>query len=159
MKAKGLGIAFLAANLAACAAAPDREPEVDERTVGKIHRTDYGEVVSVTRIDVEGGKRYEGALIGATLGGVLGAVIGPGTTGSILGGLLGAAGGGLAGRQIQEELREDGYEYEIRLDDGSMVTVVELDQEPLRVGQPVRLVYGDEYVRVEPRSAATARGY
>lgn len=149
--------AMLAAFGLACAGQQERE--VPAREVGEVKKIAYGEVTSVEKVELTGTDRYEGALIGAGLGAIAGAVIGPGTRGSIAGGVIGAIAGGLAGRKVQEELRDDGYEYEIRLDDGSRVSVVEVHDEPIDSGERVRLVYGEDTVRIEEstRSAISRR--
>ena len=127
--------------------AQPREVDVAENTMRDVS---YGNVIGVEQIELDDPSGYEGALIGATLGGLAGVAIGDNTKGRIAGGTIGAIIGGVAGNKVQEEIREDGYEYTVPLDSGRTVAVVELDDRPLARGQRVKLIDNGDTVRILP---------
>lgn len=81
-----------------------------------------------------------GALLGALGGGVLGSQIGQGK-GSVLAGVAGAAAGGVAGHMLGQKLTDqEGMEYQVQLDRGSLVTMRQGADVVFHVGQRVMVI-------------------
>jgi outer membrane lipoprotein SlyB len=81
-----------------------------------------------------------GMLGGGVAGAVLGSQIGSGS-GSIVAGTLGALGGAAAGHFAQKKLTEQqGYEYQVKLDDGRLLTLTQGRDPDMFVGQRVLMV-------------------
>lgn len=121
--------------------------------VGQVAYTEMGVVASARTVEIAGppGGTGIGATVGAVAGGIAGAQIGPSSyshyghrhrylsAGSALGALGGAVVGGLLGAAFEHEVtRQQATEYIVRMDDGSMVTIVQ-GAAPIPVGQRVFL--------------------
>ena len=107
-------------------------------------------VVSLRPVTVRSNDNNAGTLFGAAAGGVAGSAIGNGTTAPILGAIGGARLGGIAGDAAQGQLsKQTGYEYIVRLDNGSMVTVVQGNDVYIQPGQRCLVIYGRQ-ARVIP---------
>ncbi len=116
----------------------------DARTIGAASNTYAGVIVSMRKVAVEGGDSLEdhkvGGLMGAVAGGVLGNAIGAGrgrTIATAAGALAGAAAGAYAEKQLKAQ---EGFEYTVKLDNGSMKTVVQGTDVVLYPGQRVLLI-------------------
>lgn len=108
-------------------------------------------VVSVRVIAVEEGDYLEdnktGTLMGGVAGGLAGSMIGGGrgrTLATGVGALAGAVGGALAEKALKSQT---GYEYVVRLQDGSLRTVVQGMDTQLQKGQAALLIEGTENSR------------
>lgn len=81
-----------------------------------------------------------GTVAGGVAGGVLGSQIGGGK-GAIVAGTLGAVGGAVAGHFAEKKLTEqEGYEYQVKLDDGRLLTLSQGKTPDLLVGQRVLMI-------------------
>lgn len=110
-----------------------------------------GTVESVTPVIIEGRTDgIVGAGTGAVIGGVLGRGVGGGR-GQDIATVVGAVGGGIAGQRVEEATsRRQGVELTVRLDSGSMVSVVQ-EADPNQsfvVGQSVRILGQGSTMRV-----------
>ncbi len=104
---------------------------------GRAIATETGVVTSKRPVELSTGNTGLGATVGALAGGIAGSQIGPGRSRrrgfsssaravSALGALGGAVLGGLIGNVIENDLsRKLGAEYVVKLDDGSLVTIVQ----------------------------------
>ena len=82
-----------------------------------------------------------GMAVGAIAGGGVGHVIGAGV-GNIIATALGAIGGGVAGNAIERKVTvKSGYNIALRLDDGRTMTVTQMDDILLQVGQKVIVTF------------------
>ena len=107
-------------------------------------------VVSLRPVTVKSNDNNAGTLFGAAAGGVAGSSIGGGDTAHSLGAIGGALVGGIAGDAAQAGLsKQTGYEYIVRLDNGSMVTVVQGNDVYIQPGQRCLVIYGRQ-ARVIP---------
>lgn len=121
--------------------------------VGQAAYTEMGVVTASRPVEVASrGGTGIGAVVGAVAGGIAGSQIGPSrsynrrgyrrrgsSAASALGTLGGAVIGGLIGAVIETEAsRQTATEYVVRLDDGSLVTIVQGSQ-PIATGQRVFL--------------------
>jgi outer membrane lipoprotein SlyB len=85
-----------------------------------------------------------GAVLGGIAGGILGHQIGSGS-GNTVATIAGALGGAFAGNQIERATERDRYRVIVRLDNGARLTVSEVGEGQLRVGDRVRVVGGRVY--------------
>jgi outer membrane lipoprotein SlyB len=100
----------------------------------------YGEVIEVRQILIEGTKSGMGALGGGVLGGALGTGVGRGSgTGMAVVG--GAILGAVAGSAIEESAtKQPGVEVTIRMDSGKTIALVQGIDPPVVAGDRVRVV-------------------
>lgn len=108
-------------------------------------RVEYG---VVERIDLyregSGAPTGLGAVIGGIAGGIIGHQFGAGggNTAATIGG---AVAGGLVGNQVEKANARDRYRIVVRLDSGGTLTVADVGEGELRVGDRVRVVDGRVY--------------
>ncbi len=111
-------------------------------TTGQVNRAVEGVVVNVRRVQVQS-DNGAGALVGGAAGAVGGYAIGGDKTAHILGAIGGAVLGSMAGDAAQSALSSQAaYEYVIRLNTGSMVTITQGDDVLLTPGQKCLVLYG-----------------
>lgn len=107
-----------------------------------------GVVESVRQVKIEGTDSKVGAVAGGVVGGVAGSGMGKGK-GEIITGVLGAVAGALAGSAAEEVLtRKDGVEITVRMEDGSLVAIVQEAGEEFHPGDTVRLLQSGGMTRV-----------
>lgn len=107
-----------------------------------------GVVESVRTVKIEGTRSGIGAATGAVVGGVAGSELGGGK-GKVLTTVVGAVAGGLAGQAVEEGVtRKDGLEITVKLDNGSMLAVVQEADEAFHPGERVRVLEGGGVTRV-----------
>jgi outer membrane lipoprotein SlyB len=115
-----------------------------EGSVGETSQTYRGTVISVRDIQVEGKEKLEENTAGMVVGGIGGALAGNqfgGGTGNIATTVLGGLAGATAGAFVQKELeKQDGIEYTVELEDGSLRTVVQGPNPRYSKGQRVLLM-------------------
>jgi len=128
--------------VAACAS----EPSGRSYTPGQARTTysvDYGEVVDVRVVSIEGNPGVVGTWGGASVGRAVGAVSASGRNSSILAGALGGVAGAVAGRAIERKIREDeALEITIQLDGADVIAVVQADDVLFEPGDRVRVLRG-----------------
>lgn len=120
------------------------------RGSGEMSQTYRGVIVS-SRVVTISAKTAEqentpgaGALAGGVLGGVAGSTIGGGR-GSVVAAGVGAVAGALAGHMMEKGLTDqEGFEYQVRLEDGRLITIAQGADPVLRVGQRVLVVKSDK---------------
>ena len=105
----------------------------------------------------------DGTLVGGGLGAVGGAAIGAATTnsvgGAVVGGLLGAVAGGIAGTAIDQNSTRRGIEVTVQKDNGQQVTVAQLDDGDVQMGDRVAIVYDRNGVAKVVRDTSGRRDY
>lgn len=108
----------------------------------------HGVVDGVRDVTIEGSRSGVGTVAGAAIGGIAGSNIGGGR-GAYIGTIAGVVAGGLAGRAVEESTtRQQGQEVTVRLDNGSLISVVQTGQDRLRQGDRVRVMSGRGDTRV-----------
>ncbi len=115
-----------------------------------VQEVDFGTVVAVRAVSIEGTKTPVGAGAGAIIGGLAGSTLGGGR-GSDIAAVAGAVAGGLAGAAAEEGLtRKPGVEVTVRLDSGRTIAIVQAaaPNESFAVGDRVRVLYGRDGTRV-----------
>lgn len=143
-----LAVAAIATVLTGCAApglgggAYSREQARREQTVR------MGVVESVREVKLEGSRTGVGPGAGAVAGGIAGSSIGQGR-GSAIGAVAGAVIGGIAGQAAEQGLTaKRGVEVTVKLDNGSMVAIMQEADETFRPGDRVRILSDGRTSRV-----------
>lgn len=135
-------LALLAGGLAACA------PQATNSTysaagIGRSQYVEYGTIIGMRPVTVQGSGGGVGTLAGAAAGGVAGSFIGGDPRSNILGALGGAIIGGVAGNVAERSMTTgQAIEFTIRTPQGDMA-VVQSNEEALQVGEHVRILRGD----------------
>ncbi len=112
-------------------------------SVGQVNRAVRGKIISARMVDILGSQSGIGATSGAAAGGVAGSAIGGATRENIVGAIGGAVIGGIIGSMAEEgATRQQGMEYVIETDNGSLITVVQGIEPSLNVGDKVIVIYG-----------------
>ena len=140
-------ILMIASLLNACASsnAGDVYSRDEARKVQTIRK---GIVESVRTVKLEGTKTPVGTAAGAVIGGVAGSTVGDGK-GSAIAAVIGAVAGGLLGSAAEEGLtRKDALEITVKLDNGSLVAIVQEATETFAPGDSVRLIDSGGVTRV-----------
>jgi outer membrane lipoprotein SlyB len=140
---KKLLVASMALIIAACTSRIGSD-EYNVNHVGTVGQARECVVLSVRKVNVASDSNTAGTLLGAGAGGVAGSMIGGTDRANILGAIGGAAIGGIAGNASQGYLSsQDGYEYVVRLLDGSgVVTVTQGNDVIMTQGEKCLLLYG-----------------
>jgi len=103
---------------------------------------EYGEIVSLRPVQIEGTKTPVGAGAGAVVGGIGGSTLGGGKGSSIMA-VIGAVAGGMAGAAVEEGVtRSQGVEITVKLDSGRTVAIVQglSPHEKFAVGDQIRVL-------------------
>jgi outer membrane lipoprotein SlyB len=132
---------------AACASLSPQDYNASEAR--SVETVQYGSVVSVRPVRINGDHAPVGTIAGAAVGGLLGSTVGHGS-GSAAAAVLGAVGGGLAGNAIERNATtQNGEEIVVRLDNGQTIAVVQGGWQDFAAGQRVQVVTGRGGARVE----------
>ncbi len=118
--------------------------------VRQVQHYKVGTVESVHKVRIEGTKSPVGSTAGTIAGGIAGSGASSGKTGQVAA-VLGAVVGGVAGAAAEEAYtRENGFEYSIKLEDGSHISVVQAasKDEDIKAGDKVRVIESDGVTRV-----------
>lgn len=114
----------------------------------KVQTVRIGIVESVRQVKLEGTKTPIGTVAGGAVGGIAGSSVGGGRGGAIAA-VIGAVVGGLVGSAAEEGFsRKDGLEITVKLDGGSLVSVVQEADEVFNAGDKVRLLESGGATRV-----------
>ena len=114
----------------------------DQAQVGEVSQTTNGVVTSLRRVELKPDTSIAGTALGAAGGALLGSMIGGGKQ-KLLTGAAGAVAGGVAGNAIASRA-EDGIEYTVKLDNGSVVTIAQGTSPAISVGQKVYIVHSQK---------------
>lgn len=107
-----------------------------------------GVVESVRNVKLEGTKTPIGGGAGAVVGGIAGSSVGGGK-GQAIATVIGALVGGLAGAAAEEGVtRKDGLEITVKLENGTMLAIVQEADVAFSPGDKVRLVESGGTTRV-----------
>ncbi len=117
---------LLASTLVGCAQQGLYGTSYSRNQVGRAQTVEYGSVVSVTPVVIEG--RTDGVVgsgTGAVIGGIAGSQVGGGS-GQSLATVVGAVAGGLVGQRVEQAAtKRQGQELTIRMDSGRVLSVVQ----------------------------------
>lgn len=120
--------------------------------VGRVQSSSKGVVIDVRFVQIEGNRSGVGTAAGAGAGGLGGAAIARSGSNSVgksaIGVIGGAIVGGLIGTLAEEGLtKQEGYEYQVRMDDGRVITLVQ-GGELINVGTEVWVTQGGDQSRI-----------
>ena len=132
---------LLATGLVGCASnlSGDTYSRSDTR---RAQQVEYGEIVNLRPVQIEGTKTPVGAGAGTVVGGIAGSSLGGGK-GSAIMAVIGAVAGGMAGAAVEEGVtRSQGAEITVKLDSGRTVAIVQglSPHEKFAVGDQVRVL-------------------
>jgi outer membrane lipoprotein SlyB len=155
----------LAGGLVACDQSNGVQPGVVSNGGGGF-RGETGRVMSIREVPLRSNQSgvSDGTLIGGGVGAAGGALAGGligGSAGSaILGGVLGAVGGAVAGTAIDRNgSTKRGIEVTIQRDDGQNVTIAQIDDGDVQMGDRVAIVYDRNGVARAVRDTGRRRDY
>ena len=119
----------------------------DAHSIGEVRRVEKGTIESYRWVKITGNNRI-GTAAGVGVGLAAGSTVGRGADG-IIGAIGGALLGGLIGSSIDKSVNNHhGFEYIIRTESGSLVTMVQADAQPLREDTPVLILFNGHRSRV-----------
>ena len=110
----------------------------EESSIGEVQRTNAGTVISLRKVELKPDGSVAGTALGAVGGGVLGSMFGGGHA-KLLTATAGAVAGGVAGNAIATKT-QDGIEYTIKMENGSVVTIAQGTSPAISVGQKVYVI-------------------
>ena len=111
-------------------------------SVGEVSRTDMGTVISLRKVMLRPDGSVAGTALGAVGGGVLGSLFG-GSHAKYATAAAGAVAGGVAGNAIATRT-EEGIEYTVKLDNGSVITIAQGTAPTISVGQKVNIIHSNK---------------
>lgn len=100
----------------------------------------YGTILRVEPVTIEGTQTGAGTLAGGAMGGALGSAVGGGS-GRVISTVGGAIIGGIAGSATEKGVTKvQGVEIEVELDNGELLVVVQENDAVYKVGDRVRIL-------------------
>jgi len=151
MKIKTLKIALMVPlAIMASACTQNLSPHSYESyAVGEARRVERGVIDSYRWVEIRKSQSGAGTAAGVGIGAAAGSTIGNSDAENIIGAIGGALIGGLIGNSVEKGAsKQSGFEYIIRTDSGSLITVVQADRQPFAEGTPVIIVFGGDRTRV-----------
>jgi outer membrane lipoprotein SlyB len=104
------------------------------------HSINYGTILRVELVTIEGTHSGAGTLAGGAMGGALGSAVGSGA-GRTIATVGGAILGGIAGSAAEKGVTTvEGVELEVELDNGEILAVVQENDAIYKVGDRVRIL-------------------
>ena len=104
------------------------------------HSVNYGTILRVDLVTIEGTKTGAGTVAGGAMGGALGSAVGSGS-GQVISTVGGAILGGIAGTAIEKGITTvQGVELEVQLDNGELLVVVQENDAVYKVGDRIRVL-------------------
>lgn len=142
------GATLVVAAIFSCSCTPDvGGNDYNTAAVGEISTTSRGRVAGVRSVMLHAKDRSElgaGAVIGGITGALLGSTAGKGsgkTVTAVVGGLAGGAAGHLLEGKISDQ---PGFEYQVELDNGEIITLAQGQEPHLSVGQRVLVIRSNQ---------------
>lgn len=147
MKRSVLLIIPLCLFLVACSSNPSATTYSRDQTLA-VQQVQFGTVLAVQNVNIEGSKSGVGTVAGGVIGGVAGSGVGHGR-GSAVAAVVGAVAGGLIGDKVENAAtKKAGLELTVQLDNGNVISVVQQAEETFMVGDQVRLLTRHGVARV-----------
>ena len=104
------------------------------------HSVNYGTILRVNLVTIEGTQSGAGTVAGGAMGGALGSAVGSGS-GQVIATVGGAILGGIAGSAIEKGVTTaQGVEIEVQLDNGELLVVVQENDAVYKVGDRIRVL-------------------
>jgi len=147
MRLKFLLILPLCLFVVACASNPSATTYSRDQALS-VQQVQFGTIVSVRQVQIEGTKSGVGAAAGTVIGGVAGSGIGDGR-GSAIAAVVGGVAGGLIGDKVENTAtKKAGLELTVQLDGGGIISVVQQAEEYFQAGDRVRLLTSGGTARI-----------
>lgn len=117
---------------------------VDRSDIGIRSSIETGTIISLEPIRVKGEDTGIGALAGAGLGAIGGSTVGGGL-GRAVGAVVGGTAGLVVGREAEKQVTSiKAYKFNIQLDNGQLIELIQTNELGLRSGDRVKLINGRE---------------
>jgi len=116
----------------------------------RVQTVEYGQIVALRPVVLEGTKTPIGTIAGAAIGGIAGSAVGQGK-GSDIAAVVGAVAGGIAGASVEEAAtRSQAVEITVKTQRGDTIAIVQQTsaQDDFKVGDSVRLLSSGGTTRV-----------
>jgi len=111
--------------------------------VGEVSTTYAGIIRNVRPVIVDGSEQLGDNATGLVGGGAAGSLVGNACGGGLLSMAAGAAVGALGGAFVEKKLKQQSaLEYIVQLEDGSLMTIVQGEENAFIIGQPVYVIVG-----------------
>jgi outer membrane lipoprotein SlyB len=141
-------VTAMAATLVACATSNSGNVYSRE-DARKVQTVRMGVVEGIRQVKLEGTKSPVGTIAGAAVGGIAGSTVGGNDKVTAIATVIGAVAGAVAGAAIEEGItREDGIEITVKLDNGTLIAIVQEATEKFTPGERVRLIESNGNTRV-----------
>ena len=115
----------------------------------KVQTVRMGVVEGIRQVKLEGTKSPIGTIAGAAVGGIAGSTVGGNDKVTAIAAVIGAVAGAVAGSAIEEGItRADGIEITVKLDNGTLIAIVQEATEKFTPGERVRLIESNGNTRV-----------
>jgi outer membrane lipoprotein SlyB len=116
-------------------------PRHETRTA---YQVEYGDVVAVSEVEIEGYSTFIGRWGGAVVGDAIGGTV-SGRGSRRVARAVGSVAGAVVGEAIEREATaETGLEITVQLANGDMIAVVQAADIPFAPGDPARILFGPE---------------
>ena len=120
----------------------------EANSVGEARKVERGVIESYRWVEIRS-ESGVGTAVGVGVGAAAGSTIGNSGAENIIGAIGGALFGGLIGNSIDKSAgKQSGFEYLIRTDSGSLISLVQADRHPFAEGTPVMVVFSRDRSRV-----------
>lgn len=125
--------------LSACASSKSGKAYSRSETQ-RVQSVEYGTVIAIEEVLIEGTKTPVGAAAGTVAGGIIGAGSAD-SSGDRVRGVVGAVVGGVVGAAAEEGLtRRKGHEITIELSNGELISIVQEADQKIGVNDTVRIL-------------------
>ncbi len=133
-----LCVSVISITLAACGIG-NTNTTYSRAEIGKQGQVEWGKIIAMTNIEIEGESSGFGAIGGGVIGGIAGSAVGGGV-GRSLAIAGGAVGGAVAGNMAEKAITSDtAWEFIVQKTNGQTVPVVQTNELNLQVGDEVLL--------------------
>ena len=136
-----LGGTLLVAGCAGHSASSQVYPRYETRTA---YDAEYGEVIAVRQVEIEGYSTFIGTWGGAIVGEAIGGTVDGRNTRRVARAVGGVA-GAVIGEAIEREARSEvGLEITVLLDSGGTIAIIQAADIPFAPGDEARILFGPE---------------
>ncbi|QEL54825.1 outer membrane lipoprotein [Chromobacterium paludis] len=142
-------VGLLSAGILSGCATSDSAAVYSKSQMRQAQTVQFGTVVSVQNVKMEGDNNELLTLGGAALGGLAGSNIGGGK-GQTAGAIVGALAGGFGAQAAQRAMTKNALEITVKLDTGRTISIVQEADIPFVANQRVKVLSGGGNDRVVP---------
>ncbi len=111
----------------------------------------YGTITHARDVNIQADNTGFGGVVGAAIGGVLGGDASDSSVGSAIGSIVGGAIGGIVGNKAEDQVNQvDSIEYEVKLDSGTSIIIVQKADTIYQINQRVRVIGSGQRASIAP---------